>query len=181
MDDLGALIARVKREVPTTDRIPLRRSFKKLPELLGLNESYALIAKGQYDSRIGLVACTDRRVLFVDEGFVYGGNNVDFPYDRITAVESSKGMLHGAIKLHAASAVIVFKEVFPKRRAEEVAAFVRECVHSTGHAASAPVAMPQSRQPDVVDQLKRLGELRDAGVVTPEEFESKKAELLQRL
>lgn len=72
MDDLGALIARVKREVPTTDRIPLRRSFKKLSELLGLNESYALIAKGQYDSRIGLVACTDRRVLFVDEGFVYG-------------------------------------------------------------------------------------------------------------
>ena len=30
-------------------------------------------------------------------------------------------------------------------------------------------------------QLKKLGELRDAGVLTEEEFEKKKAELLDRL
>jgi hypothetical protein len=29
--------------------------------------------------------------------------------------------------------------------------------------------------------LKQLGELRDAGVVTPEEFEAKKAEILSRV
>lgn len=40
---------------------------------------------------------------------------------------------------------------------------------------------PQPAAPDVLAQLKLLGELRDAGVVTPEEFESKKAELLLRL
>jgi uncharacterized membrane protein YagU involved in acid resistance len=33
----------------------------------------------------------------------------------------------------------------------------------------------------VTDQLKKLGELRDAGVLTTEEFEAKKAELLARL
>ncbi|RYF44349.1 MAG: SHOCT domain-containing protein [Comamonadaceae bacterium] len=33
---------------------------------------------------------------------------------------------------------------------------------------------------DVLATLKKLGELCDAGVVTPEEFESKKAELLAR-
>jgi uncharacterized membrane protein YdbT with pleckstrin-like domain len=39
----------------------------------------------------------------------------------------------------------------------------------------------QARGPDVMDQLKKLAELRDAGVLTPEEFEAKKAELLRRL
>ena len=49
--------------------------------------------------------------------------------------------------------------------------------------APAPVAPgPQpSDKEDVLGQLKSLGELRDAGVVTPEEFEAKKADLLKRL
>jgi len=32
-----------------------------------------------------------------------------------------------------------------------------------------------------MDQLKKLGELRDAGVLTPEEFDTKKADLLSRM
>jgi hypothetical protein len=41
---------------------------------------------------------------------------------------------------------------------------------------------PASRDPqDVLDQIQKLGELRTAGVVTEEEFDAKKAELLRRL
>jgi hypothetical protein len=43
---------------------------------------------------------------------------------------------------------------------------------------------PQARSAaadDVLDQIRKLGELRDAGVLTDEEFETKKAELLDRL
>ena len=35
--------------------------------------------------------------------------------------------------------------------------------------------------PDVLEQLRKLGELRKAGVLTDAEFEAKKAELLGRL
>jgi hypothetical protein len=35
--------------------------------------------------------------------------------------------------------------------------------------------------PDIPDQIRKLGELRDSGVLTVEEFESKKAELLSRM
>jgi hypothetical protein len=34
---------------------------------------------------------------------------------------------------------------------------------------------------DVLDQLERLGKLRDSGILTIEEFEAKKTELLRRL
>jgi len=34
---------------------------------------------------------------------------------------------------------------------------------------------------DIIDQIRRLGELRDSGLLTPEEFETKKADLLRRL
>jgi hypothetical protein len=40
---------------------------------------------------------------------------------------------------------------------------------------------PSQAMTDPIDQLRRLAELRDAGVVTPDEFEAKKADLLSRL
>jgi len=46
--------------------------------------------------------------------------------------------------------------------------------------APAPAAPPPAAapQPDMVDQLRRLGELRDAGILTEEEFAAQKAKLL---
>ena len=47
---------------------------------------------------------------------------------------------------------------------------------------AAPVPTPEIDTSDeVADALARLGDLRDRGVITPEEFEAKKAELLSRL
>lgn len=48
-------------------------------------------------------------------------------------------------------------------------------------AASAVVAVTPQAGPDIATQLERLGQLRDQGVLTPAEFETKKAELLARL
>lgn len=42
-------------------------------------------------------------------------------------------------------------------------------------------AVPEAAQPDVIAQLVQLGQLRDAGVVTEEEFTAKKTEMLGRL
>jgi hypothetical protein len=44
-----------------------------------------------------------------------------------------------------------------------------------------PGAAPRPADEDPYAQLERLGKLRDAGVLTPEEFERKKAELLARI
>lgn len=48
--------------------------------------------------------------------------------------------------------------------------------------AAAPTAPPiASATPDPMEQLKKLGELRDAGILTTEEFDGKKAEILGRM
>jgi len=47
--------------------------------------------------------------------------------------------------------------------------------------APAPAALQPAPAADPIEQLRRLGELRDAGVLTSGEFESKKAEILGRL
>ena len=41
-----------------------------------------------------------------------------------------------------------------------------------------PPAAPQASGPSVIDQLRELGELKDQGVLTDEEFAAQKAKLL---
>ncbi len=47
-------------------------------------------------------------------------------------------------------------------------------------AAPAPAPAPAAGglSPDVIEQLKQLAQLKDAGVLTPEEFDAQKAKLL---
>ena len=44
--------------------------------------------------------------------------------------------------------------------------------------APAPPAAPAAMSDDVYEQLKKLGELREAGILTDAEFDAKKAQLL---
>jgi hypothetical protein len=52
---------------------------------------------------------------------------------------------------------------------------------ATSEPAELETPTPTRADADVLEQLRKLGELRDAGVLRPEEFEAKKAELLERL
>jgi len=53
--------------------------------------------------------------------------------------------------------------------------------HPAGSRGSAPGAPAEERPGDVLEGLRHLGKLRDAGVLTAEEFAAKKAELLERM
>ena len=44
--------------------------------------------------------------------------------------------------------------------------------------AAAPVAAPEAEAPDMMEQLKQLGELHTSGVLTDAEFEAQKAKIL---
>jgi len=56
----------------------------------------------------------------------------------------------------------------------------RELVEKRRAATEVPEVAPTTSG-DIPDQIKRLAELRDSGAITDEEFERKKAELLDRM
>ncbi|PPH99745.1 hypothetical protein C5C95_06270 [Rathayibacter sp. AY1B7] len=59
--------------------------------------------------------------------------------------------------------------------AKQFAEAVNEAIHAAHQGTAAPAA------PDLADQLQKLAGLRDAGVLTEDEFAAKKAELLARM
>ena len=51
---------------------------------------------------------------------------------------------------------------------------------NTNQGQNPPVEKPQTKE-DIMDTLKQLGELKESGILTQEEFDAKKTELLSRL
>ena len=61
------------------------------------------------------------------------------------------------------------------------AAAVLSAVRRTGPVAAVPASAPRRDPADIAERIRHLGELHEAGLVTDEEFSSKKAELLAEL
>jgi len=162
-------------------RMGVGKELKKLPGLLLETEKVLNLARGTYDGKQGLVVLTDRRVMFMDEG-AFRSRLEDFPYSKVSSIQSEKGMMHGKLTVFASGNKAEIRNVVPKERAVEIGDYVRHRI-AEGHAAevtSAPAAV-NSTAHDPYEALRKLGELRDAGVLTTEEFEAKKTDLLDRL
>jgi hypothetical protein len=164
-------------------RFMVRKELKKLPEMLHEGEEVLNLAQGRYEGNEGLIAVTDRRILFVDEGLVRSQRE-DFPYGRVSSVQSSKGMLSGKLTIFASGNKAQIDNIMPKEQAESIAEHIRNEI-SSGHqhhaATTSDQAVPKPAHSDPYEKLKKLGELRDAGVLSEEEFREQKAVLLKQL
>ncbi|MEJ0009875.1 MAG: PH domain-containing protein [Alphaproteobacteria bacterium] len=152
-----------------------------------------------------LLVCTSKRVLFLDRGFFYGLRQVQMNLDRIQAIESSTGLLFGAVRMwDSASSVtvsmILRSSLVPFVRtvqeamelykrylmADMVASGVN--VANIPHLAAqprtdAPPPQAPSPQPPAshlpwVGELERLTKMKADGQLTDQEFSVAKAKLL---
>jgi hypothetical protein len=153
------------------------REIKRLIGHLWEDETVDQMTTGAYGKGIGLVVLTDRRLLFVQDG-IMSKTSEDFPMEKISSVGWSSSMLAGTIVIFATGNKVEIKNVL-KDDGKEIVDKIRHRISAPSEAP--PVApTPLASAADPVEQLRKLGELHDAGVVTPEEFEAKKADLLAR-
>ncbi len=159
----------------------VRRELKKLPELLGESEDVVNLARGEYDGKEGLIVTTDRRIMFVEQGMIRS-NLEDFPYDKVASVKSETGMRSGKLTIFTSGNKAELKDIHPKARVTEIGDYVRARISAgSSNKQSEPTAAPAAPPDGPMEQLKKLGELRDAGVLSEAEFEAKKTELLSRM
>lgn len=153
---------------------------------------------------------TDRRAFIFKRGFTagatFGHKLASFAYENIVGIEVHTGALTGAVVIHVPGAASVSTSYWqnsksdphkaynaipiarPYGPAQDGAAQLRAAISefasgkraSSSHATSPEKpAIPGASDP--LEALRKLGELRDAGILTAEEFEAKKADLLSRL
>jgi Bacterial PH domain/Short C-terminal domain len=182
-DGLRPDIQRAWDALPGRLRLGKKRDVKKLVEHLHDGEVVEEMAGGLNGGNQGLLVATNRRALFISEGVIKHSFE-DFPYDRITSITSSRGMALAKITVMAAGASRVIEQMDPAS-AQRVADHIRAAVERAGRPVQQvqmpPVQVPAQAPDGIMEKLQKLGDLRDKGIVTQEEFDEKKAELLQRL
>jgi hypothetical protein len=87
-EDLRADIAAAKDRMET--RVGANREIKKLGEHLWEGETVEYMSSGYYGAGIGLVVLTDRRLLFIKDGWT-SKTTEDFPLDKISSVQCQGG------------------------------------------------------------------------------------------
>lgn len=129
---------------------------------------YKTTIMGASAPRNGVLLACPRRLVFYAKRLT-GHDLESFPYSSISSFESGKKFTGHHFRF-AASGNDVTLEWINQGDVEEFAQIMRARV---GQAAAAPTAVV-----DPMEQLRKLAELRDQGVVTEEEFAAKKAQLL---
>lgn len=107
-------------------RIGAKRELKALEDELSNDEAVQHLAGGTYQDRNGLIALTDKRVLFFHRGFLKSTTE-DFPLAKITSVQHESGMLMSKITVAVSSREVEIKNV-EKVDAKRMVAAIRDAI-----------------------------------------------------
>lgn len=157
-----------------------KREIKHLHEHLHGSETVRLLAQGTYDDNQGIVALTDERLLFLFHGVVKKAQE-DFPLRGITSVQTKSGLVTGELHVTVSGLRSTISGVV-KGDLAPLAQAIREGMTAAQRPApAAPSAPPAAAAADPYEALSKLAQLRDAGVISEEEFLAKKQDILSRL
>ena len=155
-----------------------KRELKQLAGHLYEGETVRFIAQGTYQDDQGIVVLTDGRLLFLFHGVMRQAKE-DFPLRLISSVQTESGMVTGELRITVSGASSSISGIV-KSDLQPLADALRQGMSAQQAAPAQPQASAPA-PPDVTDQIRKLAELHAAGVLTDEEFNAKKAELLDRL
>jgi hypothetical protein len=164
-----------------------RKEVKELPNILWDNENIESAVQGMYDNGNGLLVATDRRLIFVNKGRIYGLKVEDFPYDKISSIQYSTGLILGEITIFSSGNKSIMKNIL-KSSTREFGEFVRNKVSGLKEEKSETTSKSDNTQgnyssndDEVLKSLERLAVLKDKGILTDQEFLEQKARILNHI
>jgi hypothetical protein len=166
LDSHGIEAAKAKMRI----RFGAGREIKKLPEHLWDDETVELLSSGNVGDKNGLLALTSHRLIFLFAGLVNSAFE-DFPISNISSISYKSGMVLASIEVYASSNKATIKNV-NKADAKEIADAIRARLGRPAATTTVQAAASDA------DELAKWAGLGDSGVISAEDFEAKKRQLL---
>ena len=98
----GSLILGTKKEV------------KELTNIINDDEIITYATSGVYDGHTWLVVSTNKRIIFLDKGMIFGVNQIEIPLSKVNAVKYKKGLFVGEIEIWDGASMFRVKSVLKK-------------------------------------------------------------------
>jgi hypothetical protein len=102
-------------------------------------------------------------------------------FHQVAQVKLGKGLHWADVTVESTGGHVITLKGLPKADGDQVKGLIDNAVNQTrsADAVSAAPTAPAATQSSVADELLKLAQLRDAGVLSPEEFEEQKARAMQ--
>ncbi|ERK48506.1 PH domain-containing protein [Leptotrichia sp. oral taxon 879] len=154
----GSLILGTKKEV------------KELTNIINDDEIITYATSGVYDGHTWLVVSTNKRIIFLDKGMLFGVNQIEIPLSKVNAVKYKKGLFVGEIEIWDGASMFRVKSVLKKT--------LIPFINAVNNSIEEMKKTQNSPKLSVADEIMKFKRLLDEGVITQEEFDKKKKELL---
>lgn len=143
------------------------------------------------------VVCSDKQMVVLDrEAFGLTKNVKQFYYEDVTSmatIQNTNGLLDLALTVALSVCDLEISVAGAKERlsnmytyeAEKAVKVYRECRRGIKEGSKQPQVVvqqaPAAAQSDPLEQIQKLQKLKEAGIITEEEFNAKKSELLSKI
>lgn len=152
-----------------------RKEIGELPNLIAAEEEIFAIVQGFYNESQGILVGTNKRLLFVDKGLIYGLKVEDFGLDKITSIQYQSGIMFAELIILASGNTAKISQL-GKTEARNFADKARQKLSDTK--VNTSIAQVIQQPLDIADQIEKLASLKEKGILTQEEFDAQKKKLL---
>jgi len=156
-----------------------KKELDHLPEILLDGERVISFTSGMMDGNTWLITLTDKRIIFLDKGMLYGLKQAFIDLDKVNAVSGETGLILGSISIQDGATTRTIKNV-QKKTVVNFTNKIRDALE-TRKLTQSPhsTSTSQAETTDVISQLERLASLKEKGILSQDEFEQQKSKLIQ--
>jgi len=124
------------------------------------------------DKKMGDFLLTDSNVYFIEQGFFK--KRSEFSFSKINHVEKTIGVFFADLNLSGSGFSITFNQL-QKTKIDEICDIIQANIDNSSKQENS------STNNDIATKIQKLHELKEKGILTEEEFNTKKQELLNRM
>jgi hypothetical protein len=163
------------------DLAKIDKYIEKAKEHFDAGEELAFAVFGAYETKTmgkdtvknGVMLATNLRILFYGKR-TFGYDLEVFPYENVSSIEMGKSMMGHHIAFFSSGNKVKMKWI----NQGDIPGFINHVKATIGKSSAKTQAAASQESSSAADEIKRFAELRDSGVITEEEFDAKKKQLL---
>jgi hypothetical protein len=159
------------------DRWFTKKERNYLHEVMSPGETIQAMTSGYLDGNTWLVTVTDKRVLFIDKGLIYGLNQMELPLSQIRSISHKTGIIFGKIEVSTGGGTKIIDNI-EKSDVKKIAQIISDLINKPKEINTAQAQVKSND--DVVSRLERLAALKNQGILTEDEFREQKARILSQ-
>lgn len=156
--------------------------IKELPNILALDEKILAITDAQFvkTADAGILLVTPKRIISVSKAMFSLAKVHEYLNENILEVSFVKNFLSPIIKIHTTDKIVEFESFFNKDYAEDFYNFIKKIYNKEEPQKQSEEVKTVSSEA-VFEQLEKLAQLKESGILTEDEFAEQKKRLLEKL